>query len=379
MQIDLFTIYVLCAAVLGVASAMAFGESLFNARHQKVLRIWSVAYLALLAGSMLVSWREELPPVIGSGISNILIFLGYGLMVAGIARMGGRSVAPPMAAVVCGAALWLWAGPSLPLPIWHAMASLVIACIQFAGVTSLLAPELGALRSRPLAVAVFAIHGALYLARVIAMPLLDMQTEADAIYVFAIVTMSEGVLYAVAGPIALLSMVREEGENRLRVAAQTDFLTGLANRRSFTQKVDEVLRPEGPAGILLLLDLDHFKQVNDTFGHQMGDEVLRLFARVAESEMKSSAVIGRMGGEEFAAFVPACDMREGQRIADRLRRRFHDATEAGPHTVSVTVSVGIASSMDRGLDETMAAADRALYRAKRLGRNRVEPEAARAA
>lgn len=375
MQIDLFTIYVLCAAVLGVASAMAFGESLFNPRHQRVLRLWSLAYLFLLAGSMLVSWREELPTVIGSGLSNILIFTGYGLMVAGITRIGGRDVAPPIAAVVGGAALWLWAGPNLPLPIWHAMAALVIACIQFAGVAALLSPTLGAMRSRPLAVAVFAIHGAVYMIRVIAMPLLDTVADAGIIKVLSILTMGEGVLYAVAAPMALLAMVREEGENRLVVAAQTDFLTGLANRRSFTQQASERIGPDLPAGILLVFDLDHFKQVNDTFGHQAGDDVLKLFARVAESEMKSSAVIGRLGGEEFVAFVPACDMREGAEMADRLRRRFRDASEAGARAIPVTVSVGVASTMGRGLDETMAAADRALYRAKRLGRNRVEPEA----
>lgn len=375
MQIDLFTIYVLCAAVLSVASAMAFGESLFNKRHQKALRIWSVAYLMLLAGLMLVSWREELPTVLGSGLSNILIFSGYGLMVAGITCIGGRSVAPPIGAVVGGTALWLWAGPNLPLPIWHAMAALVIACIQFAGVAALSAPPLRALRSRPIAVGVFALHGLVYLSRVIAMPLLDPVKDAAIIKVFSVLTMGEGVLYAVAAPIVLLAMVREEGENRLLVAAQTDFLTGLANRRSFTQQAGEKITPEGSAGVLMLFDLDHFKAVNDTFGHQMGDEVIRLFARVAESEMNPNTVIGRLGGEEFAAFVPHCDMREGEQIADRLRRRFQDAAEAGPKTVAVTVSVGLASSMGRGLDETMAAADRALYRAKRLGRNRVEPEA----
>lgn len=211
--------------------------------------------------------------------------------------------------------------------------------------------------------------------RVIAMPLLDTVADAAAIKLLSILTMGEGVLYAVAAPMALLAMVREEGENRLVVAAQTDFLTGLANRRSFTQQASERIGPDLPAGILLVFDLDHFKQVNDTFGHQAGDDVLKLFARVAESEMKSSAVIGRLGGEEFVAFVPACDMREGADMADRLRRRFRDASEAGARAIPVTVSVGVASTMGRGLDETMAAADRALYRAKRLGRNRVEPEA----
>ncbi len=150
------------------------------------------------------------------------------------------------------------------------------------------------------------------------MPLLDTVADAAAIKLLSILTMGEGVLYAVAAPMALLAMVREEGENRLVVAAQTDFLTGLANRRSFTQQANERIGPDLPAGILLVFDLDHFKQVNDTFGHQAGDDVLKLFARVAESEMKSSAVIGRLGGEEFVAFVPACDMREGADMADRL-------------------------------------------------------------
>ncbi|RIY00136.1 GGDEF domain-containing protein [Aureimonas flava] len=374
MQIDLFTIYVLCAAVLGVASAMAFGESLFNLRHQKVLRIWSLAYVALLAGSMLVVWRAELPPVLGAGLSNVLIFVGYGLMVAGISAIGGQPVRAPLGPIACGIVLWLWAGPDLPLPLWHAMAALVIACIQFAGVAALLSPSLASLRSRPIAIAIFVIHGMVYMGRVIAMPLLDPATDAFALQVLSVLTMGEGVLYAVAAPITLLAMVRDEGENRLIVAAQTDFLTGLANRRSFTQQAGERITPDGPAGVLLVFDLDHFKAVNDTFGHQTGDEILRLFAQVAESEMKPNAVIGRLGGEEFAAFVPFCDLREGERLADRLRCRFREAAGVSTQAVAVTVSVGVASSKDRDLEATMAAADRALYRAKRLGRNRVEPE-----
>ncbi|WP_279482056.1 GGDEF domain-containing protein [Aureimonas sp. SK2] len=380
MQVDLFTIYVLCGAVLCVASALAFGESLFNERRKGVLRVWALAYLLLFFGTVLVSWRESIPAILGSGLSNLCLFAGYGLMVSGISKIGGRSVAPPALPVVGGALLWLWVGPNLPLPIWHAMASLVIATIQFAGITALLAPSLAPLRSRPLAIAIFAIHGALYMSRVIAMPMLDSQADAAFIQLFALITMGEGVLYAVAAPIALLAMVREEGENRLLAASQTDFLTGLANRRSFTRQVNAATEAGAPAGIMLLCDLDHFKAVNDTYGHQTGDEVLRLFARVAESEMKSAAIIGRLGGEEFAAFIPACDMREGHNMADRLRQRFHQAAAAaknGPTTV--TVSIGVASSMERSYEATMAAADRALYLAKRLGRNRVEQETALAA
>ena len=122
-----------------------------------------------------------------------------------------------------------------------------------------------------------------------------------------------------------------------------------------------------------MLDLDHFKSINDRFGHAIGDDVLRVFANVARSSMRGSDIVGRLGGEEFAAIVPE-PMEFAARIAERLRAGFENAGVAvGDHAIGATVSIGAATSHEPVTDiaALIARADAALYRAKHDGRNRL--------
>ena len=124
---------------------------------------------------------------------------------------------------------------------------------------------------------------------------------------------------------------------------------------------------------MLMLDLDHFKSINDRFGHAIGDEVLRVFADVARSSMRGSDIIGRLGGEEFAVIVPE-PMEFAARIAERLRAASRPpALPIGEHAIGATVSIGAATSYEpvTDIDALIARADAALYRAKHDGRNRL--------
>ena len=124
---------------------------------------------------------------------------------------------------------------------------------------------------------------------------------------------------------------------------------------------------------LLMFDLDHFKSINDRFGHAVGDDVLRVFAQVARTSMRASDIIGRLGGEEFAAIVPE-SMEVASRIAERLRAGFEAAgVTVGTHAVGATVSIGAATSYEpvTDIDALIIRADTALYSAKRAGRNRL--------
>ncbi len=124
---------------------------------------------------------------------------------------------------------------------------------------------------------------------------------------------------------------------------------------------------------MLMLDLDHFKSINDRFGHAIGDEVLRVFAAVARSSMRGSDIVGRLGGEEFAVIVPE-PMEFAARIAERLRAAFEEAgATVGAHAIGATVSIGAATSYEPVTDISalIARADAALYRAKHDGRNRL--------
>jgi diguanylate cyclase (GGDEF)-like protein len=173
----------------------------------------------------------------------------------------------------------------------------------------------------------------------------------------------------------LVELSREHG--RLRAAAMRDELTGLYNRRAFNEFFKEELgrvRRYGGLLALALFDLDHFKQVNDRFGHDAGDAVLRAFARVLRECSRAVDVVSRYGGEEFVVMLPAAGTRAARIFAERVRRLLgRSEVTAGRQKLRCTVSAGVckftrhAGSMRAMLKQ----ADRALYRAKHTGRNRV--------
>jgi diguanylate cyclase (GGDEF)-like protein len=153
------------------------------------------------------------------------------------------------------------------------------------------------------------------------------------------------------------------------VQARTDPLTGLWNRRSLENRINELQR-DGTSYTLAYGDLDHFKLLNDTYGHEAGDQALRLFSRVLRESVRPSDITARYGGEEFVVVLPDCDVDGATKILERLRERLLLSLVAG-RIPTFTVSFGIASSLDADtFDEIVATADRALLRAKTNGRNR---------
>jgi diguanylate cyclase (GGDEF)-like protein len=124
-----------------------------------------------------------------------------------------------------------------------------------------------------------------------------------------------------------------------------------------------------------MFDLDNFKTINDKFGHGAGDDILVAFCRLATAQLRANDLFGRIGGEEFASLLPNTTQQDALWLAERVRAAVESASlSVGGHTIRATVSVGVALSNDStpDLNEILEAADQALYRAKALGRNRVE-------
>ncbi|MCX7597240.1 MAG: GGDEF domain-containing protein, partial [Armatimonadetes bacterium] len=170
----------------------------------------------------------------------------------------------------------------------------------------------------------------------------------------------------------LLVRLRER-EKELERLATTDELTGLYNRRIFFERLvaemDRHLRYGRPLA-LLVIDLDNFKQINDTYGHQVGDQVLAALGQVLREYVRTTDTVARYGGEEFAVLVPETHLEGAAVAAERLRQCVQAATLA---PVPMTVSIGVAAVPPclPDPDALMAAADAALYQAKRTGKNRV--------
>jgi diguanylate cyclase (GGDEF)-like protein len=178
-------------------------------------------------------------------------------------------------------------------------------------------------------------------------------------------------------PFLRVAMTKERAELEQRNAALTDSLTGVANRRAFFERGTALLEgalADRSSTALLLFDLDRFKEVNDTSGHQAGDRVLQVFCELVAGAIRPGDLFGRLGGEEFACLLADASMAHAVRTAEFMRRAFA-ATELPGLTVSPTVSIGVAMAGESGrsLSALLASADRALYRAKTEGRNRVAP------
>lgn len=180
--------------------------------------------------------------------------------------------------------------------------------------------------------------------------------------------------------LALGWMMQRENELILREKsladfAYTDALTGIANRRAFDRRLtlDEFLGRKGPLGVIIA-DIDHFKSINDSFGHDAGDAVLVAVAQLIQNELRETDLVARHGGEEFAILLPATDLAAARMTAERIRERIAAmAFSFAGQKIAVTASFGLAVAGDgRGRKTLVTAADTALYRAKSLGRNRVE-------
>ncbi len=170
---------------------------------------------------------------------------------------------------------------------------------------------------------------------------------------------------------------KKQLEGELQRLATTDVLTQSSNRRHFFECANQAFtaaREDGTPLSFLLLDIDDFKLINDTYGHQQGDEVLQHIADSGKAVLRRGDVFGRIGGEEFAAVFPGCEAEVAEQIAERLQREIQRLSFShGQERFGVTISQGLTSLRDDdlSLDSLFARADAAMYQAKRLGKNQI--------
>ena len=188
----------------------------------------------------------------------------------------------------------------------------------------------------------------------------------------------ESIIFALGTSVFVFAMVRERSEAANVAAASKDSLTGIDNRAAFLANAERTLercrRDHEPVSVIMF-DLDHFKTVNDKYGHPVGDTVLKKFCDTAVAALRPTDLFGRMGGEEFAAILPAASIEVALLRAERIRLTFAGECHfLRGNRISATVSGGVSMSKedDRTIDALLEEADAALYRAKAEGRNRIQ-------
>jgi diguanylate cyclase (GGDEF)-like protein len=261
-------------------------------------------------------------------------------------------------------------------------ARIFLSSLIVSGYTFLTALELWRERRKDLlqrwpAVFVPVLHGAVFLMPI---PLASVLPTEGGMLSFAsgwvAVFVLETMLYVIGTAFIVLLLTKERMVRIHKAAAMTDTMTGLFNRRGFIEAAHQLMARQAKRGepvSVLMFDLDHFKSINDSFGHAVGDEALRLFASTISCTMRANDVIARFGGEEFVAILPGA-MTEAVAAAERVRLAFEAAgLEVADSRLQATVSVGAAcGKASADIEMLIGDADAALYRAKLNGRNRVE-------
>ncbi len=373
----LFMVTIYVEAILGLLLLFVWVQN----TAIRAVAWWGFAHLIRAASIVLFGMYGAAPDLITIDLANALLFASFAVTWTGARLFDGRPAEPVY--LVTGAVLWLLIC-RLPVLAEAVEVRALIATGIITTYTWLTAYEFWRGRSEPLvsrwpAIFMLFAHGSLFLLRT---PLISVLpwSVTNRVYgsVWLTVLSFEALLFTISIAFILLAMAKERTELRHRTAAMVDPLTGIANRRSFMQDAAQlakrhVANPRPTA--VLLIDLDHFKSINDRFGHALGDRALEIFALAARHSVRSTDLLGRLGGEEFAAVLADTTREKAAAVAERIRSSFaHAALEVDNHPVGATVSIGVVHCQDAVLDvhELLAQADQALYCAKENGRNRVE-------
>jgi diguanylate cyclase (GGDEF)-like protein len=348
-------------------------------RSSRELAMWGAGYLLTSVGVALVTLRGLIPDTLSIILANTLLAAGYGIMWGGARIFEGRRLS--LSLILGGAAIW---GAACQIESFYAStpARVMLASGTLTVYTLLIARELWYARDKELIsrwpmLVLVVVHAAFLASRILLVGALPFPLGGGHLHPVGIAVMAfEGLFAGFCLCFLRVNMAKERAELQQRRAALIDPLTGVANRRAFFELGEPLLARSIAGGwpsALLLFDLDRFKQVNDSGGHQAGDRLLRTFGELAAASMRPSDVFARLGGEEFACLLPDVGMTQALQLAERVRRDFEAIGFSCPPAVA-TVSVGVATASDDStLNSLLAAADRALYRAKAKGRNCVEP------
>jgi diguanylate cyclase (GGDEF)-like protein len=370
MALDIPTLFFIAVFVCAVAGLLLLLSWLQN-RNVRGLAFWASGLIIGSISVALIAGRGDISATWSIAVANAILATAYGMMWAGVRNFDGRAASAPL--VLAGAAIWLVAcriEGFFTSP--QARTTLMSAIVAFYSLLS--AWELwrgrreGVIFRLPV-ILLLLVHTAFFVVRIPLAGTLPLPTDSEDIrtgwWTFTII---EAVFFAFCLPYLLGAMARERMVLRYKNASLIDPLTGVGNRRAFFERGEKLLHRgafDDRPTVLLLFDLDRFKQVNDTFGHHVGDQVLTTFCSTAAAALRPNDLFGRLGGEEFASLLPHASLDEGLAVAERIRSTFEATTlGVGTKILVATVSVGVTMSIDPS---------RNLTDSKTLGRPKIAP------
>jgi len=348
-------------------------------RHERSLLWVALGFLLGSISILSIAGRATLPTWISIEFGVAVLLAGIGLVWVATRTFNGR---PPRGWVVAvGPAIWLIAC-RMPGFVDNFDARMILSSLIIGAYYLLAAMEIRRgepLKTRTVASAVLVVQAIFVLVRV---PLVVLDSPSGTLSFadtswFSISAL-EAVIFVQVISFLMISLTKERVEARLRAAALTDALTGLPNRRAFFEWAEAAIargaRNQSPMAAIVF-DLDRFKEINDRFGHPIGDAVIQTFAAAARQRLRAGDFVARLGGEEFAVALPDTTGAEACLVALQVSQAFEAAVAAmAPGGLSGTACAGVAETPVTtacSLEDLITAADRALYEAKKMGRGQV--------
>jgi diguanylate cyclase (GGDEF)-like protein len=379
MHLDIFTLFFLLGTLMflvGTALLVVWWPS----RSEPGLLYWAVSFFVRVPALPLMMARGHIADRLSIDLGGGLLLAGLGLGWVGTRMIAGRKVSILIAAAPM--AIWFAA---CQVPVIYAdtghrvfVFSVMTAVYSFAIAFEFWRDAvLSGHRLKKGLAALFVINGSAHAVRAVYGLVTNFQEGLLERHDVMAVSVFVPLVLVVIGTLIAMAMYREEHLDTLQYDASHDPLTNVLNRRAFFSRAEAVLREGRQDGVtvaLLMLDLDHFKTVNDSHGHLAGDQVLKQVCARVTGMIRRTDLFGRMGGEEFAALLKVVAPDDAMMVAEKIRKAVRSmaiATDEGD--LSVTVSIGVAEDAGEGhgFGEMMRRADSALYAAKLGGRDSV--------
>jgi diguanylate cyclase (GGDEF)-like protein len=377
MHLDLPTLTAMgsfVSACAGMIILIAWSQN----RKIKALAIWGLANIVNALGILCLMLGPALRQPVWSTSAAILLVLAPGLMWKAARTFDARP-APLLFALLGAVIVALVSGFPATRDIAGLLSLATSVVYLLAAAATLLSGRKERLAARWPIIGFTTVHAGMFLIGTYSTFDGSIgQSEMPAVTSLFGLIHFESIVFTFGTAVFILALVKERNEAASQIAANIDSLTGIANRSAFLERAARVIercrRDNAPVSVMMF-DLDRFKAINDTYGHGVGDTVIRKFCEVVTAALRPNDLFGRLGGEEFAVVLSGSSIEAAFVRADRITAAFAaDCRLVGEHQVNATVSGGVSASVnvEQTLTALLECSDVALYRAKTEGRNRVK-------